>query len=522
MAAPVFYSVSMFGTADIKNGSPNITIDSNGVGSLTVAQTGNMGVGTEIEYNSLHAHIAPNRIGFDAGSTEIKVDYKITDATSGATGIIRFVEITGGTWAGNDAAGWLYFEKTTGTFGNNNVINITKPTSTASAAVVNGTIQGNIGGDNDEFVLKTVTGGTPPVQTSTAVTSIHHVWATLAAFEGAFTGASYINNTDLTAADVVAHCCMYYDHVGSPGDADSTTVTINWTGTTDATRHLVIFCPAGNAESINVQGHIGVYTTAKARLEISLADFGEIFQIEETYCEFNGIQIEVSGSNQYEAGFTVAANYQTWKNVIISDVGSGVNHRGIQKGSTTDHTLNNIIIYGSDQYALFGDQLNGGVKLNYVTFYGCGGGTRQAWKEFLVKNCLVYNNTEDFTNDGNATYADGSDYNFSKDDTAPGGNSIHGDTDVKTPDFVNTGSGTEDFNLQSTSDAIGVGVDLTSSEGIWRDIAGNERGATPDIGAFEYVVLGPIGWTGIMDGVTDPGKIDSILAVNIKSINGIE
>ncbi len=105
MPAPVFYSLSPFGTGTIETGAGNITITS-GVAVLTVEQTGNIGVGVCIEYNSIECWIAPNRIGFDSGgTTELLPDTKIEDATSGATGIVRYVELLSGTWGGGDAAG---------------------------------------------------------------------------------------------------------------------------------------------------------------------------------------------------------------------------------------------------------------------------------------------------------------------------------------------------------------------------------------------------------------------------------
>ncbi|MEA2006752.1 MAG: choice-of-anchor Q domain-containing protein, partial [Patescibacteria group bacterium] len=77
---------------------------------------------------------------------------------------------------------------------------------------------------------------------------------------------------------------------------------------------------------------------------------------------------------------------------------------------------------------------------------------------------------------------------FSKDDTAPGANSIHGDTDSKTPDFVSTTSGSEDFHLQSTSDAINVGTDLSGT--FTDDIDGDTRPIDAwDIGADEEVEI---------------------------------
>jgi len=51
LAANVFYSVCPYGTGDLKTGSPTISITS-GVATLSVPQTGNIGVGCEIDYDT--------------------------------------------------------------------------------------------------------------------------------------------------------------------------------------------------------------------------------------------------------------------------------------------------------------------------------------------------------------------------------------------------------------------------------------------------------------------------------------
>ena len=51
MASNVYYSISPFGTGDIKTGSPTITIAA-GVATLSVAQTGNIGQGCRITYDT--------------------------------------------------------------------------------------------------------------------------------------------------------------------------------------------------------------------------------------------------------------------------------------------------------------------------------------------------------------------------------------------------------------------------------------------------------------------------------------
>ncbi|MFA6048103.1 MAG: hypothetical protein WCV59_00120 [Parcubacteria group bacterium] len=59
----VYYSVGQ-NTGDLKNGSPTLTIDSSGNGTLSVAQTGNMGVGDYIEYGT-----APYTKAYISGKT---------------------------------------------------------------------------------------------------------------------------------------------------------------------------------------------------------------------------------------------------------------------------------------------------------------------------------------------------------------------------------------------------------------------------------------------------------------------
>jgi len=48
----VWYSCSPFGTGDLKTGSPTITIETGGKATLSVAQTGNIGQGDRVTYNT--------------------------------------------------------------------------------------------------------------------------------------------------------------------------------------------------------------------------------------------------------------------------------------------------------------------------------------------------------------------------------------------------------------------------------------------------------------------------------------
>ena len=505
MPAPVFYSISPFGTGTIETGAGNITITS-GVATLTVEQTGNIGVGVDIEYNSLHCYIAPNRIGFDSGGTiELKVDTKIEDATSGATGIVRFVELLSGTWAGGDAAGWIYFEKTTGTFGNNNVINRTKPTASANIATVDGTIEGNIGNGNTEFVVKSAIGADAADQTVTAVTSIHHEYASLATFEAGFTDASHINevaNGDLTNADVVAHACCYYDHDNQTPDSTETTIDF---GTTDATRYLIIFTPTSNAESINNQRHSGIWDTNKWYFKAASRLESWVSNIAENYTVVEGLQM--TGTPTSTADSDNIISDLTGTNVIIRSCISWC-------VEDTGHYARRMLLIANG---------GGSVKFINCVFYSFSlGGIEDSYQTVTVDiyHCTISGivadaierNSGTFTCINNAVFNNGDDYDgtvtvtySASDDTQAGTGNI--DWDSGSTDwgnvFTDYSADPPDFSLKDYTTAdialIEQGTSLAASQGIWRDIAGTERGATPDIGAFEYVAAGGT-VTGLLSG----------------------
>lgn len=70
---------------------------------------------------------------FDAGSTEIAVDDVVTGGTSSATGIVLAVTVDSGTWAGNDAAGDVILYNMTGTFQDNENLQVSASTVAVAA-----------------------------------------------------------------------------------------------------------------------------------------------------------------------------------------------------------------------------------------------------------------------------------------------------------------------------------------------------------------------------------------------------
>lgn len=73
-------------------------------------------------------------VPFDAGQSEgpIKVGDTITGLTSSATGVVTGVVVTSGTWAGDDAAGYLFIKSKTGTFQNDESLQVSATTLATS------------------------------------------------------------------------------------------------------------------------------------------------------------------------------------------------------------------------------------------------------------------------------------------------------------------------------------------------------------------------------------------------------
>jgi len=497
MPNTVWYSCSPFETGDIKTGSPTITISS-GVATLSVAQTGNIGCGDCIEYASTAVYIAPNRLGFDSGgTTEIKVGDKIQGATSGATGIIRAVELTSGSWSGGDAAGYFYFEQTTGTWQDNETINRIRPSSASNVATVNGTLQGNIGNGNTQFVVKTATGGTPSDQSSTSVTSIHHEYASLVDLEAGFTDANHLNSTDLTSAgaDVIVHACCYYDH--SDYTADSP-VAIDF-GTTDTTHYFFTFTPMGNNESINKQRHDGKWNSQRYEIVGSSDSAAFQFSMKNIWVDGLLLQNTKSGNNSRGVRFVTYGSGLGIKiaNTIIKaatgitgDDPLGINLPG---ASSDEIYIWNVIIQdfessGGTGKAFYAE--SNGIKayIYNVSVVNCENGFYGGGNEYtLIRNCLAQSCTDGFV----GTFDSDSDYNCSDiSGDAPGANSVTG-----TVSFVDTAN--DNYHLAS-SDTVAkdAGYDLSTDPylPIWRDIDGEDRvGGTWDIGADEYVATGGAG-----------------------------
>lgn len=443
-AKSIFYSGSPYGTGDIKTGSPTLTISS-GVATLTVAQTGNIGAGCCIEFDSptVYVYIAPNRLGFDSGgTTELKVDTKIEGGSSGATGIIRAIEVTSGTWVGGDAAGYIYFSTTSGTWQNNEQINRTKPTTSNNIATVDGTLQGNLGNGNTQFVVKQPTGSdAAAVGSAESVISIHHEYASMAAFEAGFTDANHINDTDLTNADIVAYGCCYYDH--DDQTADTTLITVSF-GTTGASNYLQFYTPVGSAESVNNQRHPGKLDTNKYFLDNANSNS---INIKEDFVRVYGLQLRVTEAGAVARRCISVTNISSPSGVYITKNIIIAAYSGLSTGGQG--------IFMSD------NQLTGYIWDNIIYDYIFGevGTCTGIWID-AVTAVYVYNNTIHNCYEG-----------FDSDDTTIAKNNIV--NDCSSAGFDGTFDATSTHNVTNVSVTEGA-FGVTHATGTTTDTTANK------------------------------------------------
>ncbi|RKZ09463.1 hypothetical protein DRQ25_06295 [Candidatus Fermentibacteria bacterium] len=472
-ATGVWYACDANGTSDnLEAPATNITI-SGGVATLT-EQTGNIGAGMDITYDATHhAYIAPNRIGFDSGgTTELLPGTKIAGGTSGAIGIVRYVETTSGTWSGGDAAGYIYFEEnTSGTWQNDEQINRTKPTTSDNIATTDGTLQGNIGNGNTEFVVKAANGTDAANYGQIAVDSIKADYASLALLEASFEDSNHLDG-NLTATDTVLFATCY-----TRNKADTTAVTIDFTSS-DADNYFQVYTPIGEAESINSQRHEGKWDDGKYRLEGNQG-YGGFLSMAKDYSKAIGIQVNNTGGTGY-GSIRINANYCLVDKCITKGATEGFYNYGEYcciRNCIGFNCANNG--YRSKSYG------STGTYLINCSFIDCETGINGSSGYTRVYNTVAFGNT---TNWDGAFYS-GSDYNAGETaDDPPGSNDIVTVTSGDFTDYAN-----DNFHIVAISDLVDAGTDF-SSDLTWPfsdDIDDDTRSGTWDIGADEYISSGP-------------------------------
>lgn len=355
------------------------------------------------------------------------------------------------------------------------------------------------------FHLVTALGANAASQTSTAVTSINHEYASWSALEAGFTDTSHLNTTDLVAGDFLVHACLYFDHDDST--VDSTALTISF-GTSDATRYLESICPAGGTDSINSQRpEDGILDTAKYVLQLDTDSI--LVTISQIGTQLIGVQTD----NTNAAGFS-SGNIATFSSTtgiivdkcIVKNESTAGNAIRIADASATA-TIKNTSIYKEGTQGTNSEGLlvsSGTVLLLNSTVNNFNDGIERDAGTLTVTNCAVFNNNDDF--DGTMTID-----SCASDD----GDGTNSQTLDSSSNYANefTDITTFDFSLVSGGVCEENGTDLSGS-GVTDDIIGTSRpqGTNYDIGAFELLsgvtaaITGTATDTIDEDDITDGGK----------------
>jgi hypothetical protein len=350
-----------------------------------------------------------------------------------------------------------------------------------------------------QWNVVTATGATPADLGSTAVTSIAHEYASLAAAEAGASDANHLNTTDLVTNNYVLNIPCYYD-TGS----DTTAVVIDgWT--TGANNYIKIYTPYNSATECNQsQRHAGKWDSTKYNIYASPAYQIGVIQIKENYVRIEGLQVEVRGTNEEISGINAdcnslaaASDVRISYNIVKAAAGLDAWVSGIIAWATAE-TLNgptvkvwNNIVYdfnaanGSGIYA--GSNANPNFYAYNNTVYNCVVGyVQDHYSVFIAKNNIAYNNTDNFSPYSGEGFNAASTNNLSgpSQTDAPGSNPRNGVALT----FVDAAG--KDFHLASSdTNAIDYGTSLAADASLAfsDDIDGESRpyGSTWDIGADE-------------------------------------
>jgi rhodanese-related sulfurtransferase len=253
-ATNVYYSVGQ-SSSNLMTGSPTVTIAS-GTATFSQAQTGNIGVGDQVTYN------------------------------------------------------------------------------TSAIAYISGKIS------QTQWSLVTATGTTPANISSSTVVSIKRAFTSLSNAVTNMTGASYLNNTSLVAANVIVNLPCYYD-----SGPDTTSVTIPSSTITASSTYLNIFTPNNTSTQANQsQRYSGVWNANAYNLVVTN---GGGIVIDASYVRIVGLQIDLVATTsnhrgidmeQLPAGVTTSTSYIVIdSNIVRAQIAStSLNNLGIGNGSANN------------------------------------------------------------------------------------------------------------------------------------------------------------------------------------------
>jgi hypothetical protein len=304
-----------------------------------------------------------------------------------------------------------------------------------------------------------------------------------------------------------ADACKTGQYLDDLYDADitgATSVVIHCKGATDDGAWVVTGWTTNSTHTITIKvdqadRHAGVYDDSKYQIACTNNASG-CFAVLEDYVTTDGLQVGVTTSTT-GYGMTVQGQTTTTNDIRISNtlfVAKSMSGTGAAAGlliidADAIVTMWNNIAYGfvsggDNQFSGFNISNSATVTAYNITSAGNYSGIIQTAGTVTCTNCLVFNNTDDFTGTVTNTYS------ATDDDADRGANgqdlneNASGEWTANTPNYAtfNYALGASGVSVENGTDDPGAAVQENN------DIRGASypRSSTWDIGAFEYIATG--------------------------------
>ncbi|MFB0515915.1 MAG: DUF2341 domain-containing protein, partial [Candidatus Neomarinimicrobiota bacterium] len=300
---------------------------------------------------------------------------------------------------------------------------------------------------------------------------------------------NYLKTGDLVQGSYQLNWACYADGVMDDHLALS---QAGWT--TGPYTYIRIYTPTSTSQVGTSQRHNGTWGTGFRMTRTNATPSGNNISVSEDYVRIEGIAMQpYTGANT--SGVYIGSSFPDQNNdvrvshcLINGFSGASWNSRGVYVLDTNNNvnvTIWNTIAYNHSTAGIGGSAFQF-QNLNTASCYNCTAynsryGFQQSAGTVVLKNCISLGNQD---NDYVGTFDASSDYNMSSNASAPGDHSPPLHNRSASDNFVSISAGSEDLHLKYGADAIGKGIDLSSS--FTTDIDGEVRSNPWDIGADEY------------------------------------
>ena len=367
------------------------------------------------------------------------------------------------------------------------------------------------------------TGATPSDISGQTVNNITRAFNSLFLAETGASDSSHLGTSNLSEGNYTLNLACY----GDGADTDAVVVD-GWD--TSAENYIRIYTPVNSSEVGISQRHDGVWGNGY-RINGTSGNYAVIIQ--EDYTEIEGIQIFVHNSNNSKGiqfGFSSDRIKISYSIIKSAGLYSGQDGIFVGAGATNVGYVYNTVIYNIS---------GSGLKTDNALLYSygnailnCEDGFSSSYQDIICKNCLAFNNNNDYTN---SNFHSDTDYVAYSDGSLPlatvCSNCINITGNSSSDLFVDYAN--SNFNLKQGSILIDLGVDLSSDGdlsfsddivGISRFQDGDGNGTDSwDIGAFEFVSSGDSFPTSILNFPVDTYNSSSTSIVfNCSAIDDVK